>query len=137
MHYFTLIHTVKRLTNPFMNQNEYQKTCPYCEKEFKAKHLSRSYCSEKCKRRMFRVKKQEMRKARDKEKDQYCKDSEILAKLYRINLQPFDEKELVKAGFNPSYFKDRLVHEDKMLVTYENHYLELLIDGKIVIRKKL
>lgn len=120
-----------------MNLNEYHKRCPYCQKEFEAKHLSRSYCSERCKRRMFRSKQQEKRKATKTENELYLSNDKIVAKLYRSDLKPIEEKDLNNAGYNSSYLKDRLVHNKSLLITYETHYLEIFNDGKIIIHKKL
>ena len=120
-----------------MKPNEYAKICPYCEKQFEASHLSRAYCSEKCKRRMYRVKKQEMRQKAELEKNQYLKNNLILARLYRPDLSPFKQEELIEAGYNILYMKDKIRFEDKMLVTYEDHYLEVLYDDKVRIHKKL
>jgi hypothetical protein len=91
-----------------MRPNEYIRNCPYCEKEFEANHLSRSYCSEKCKRRMYRLKKQVKRNKEELEMDQYLKNNSVLARLYRNDLKPFEQKELIKAGYNESFMKDKL-----------------------------
>jgi len=120
-----------------MRPNEYLRKCPYCEKEFEAEHLSRVYCDITCKKRMYRLKKQEKRKKEVMGKDQYLKNNSVLARLFRADLRPFEQEELLKAGYNGSYFKDKIRFEDKMIVIYEDHYLEILHNDKVIIHKKL
>lgn len=113
------------------------KLCPYCNDHFRATHLSRVYCSERCKRRMFRHNIQERRKRVKTDKDFYINNNKVLAKLYKTDLRPFDQQDLVKAGYNPSYLNDRLRHEGKILITYEEYYLEIVENDKVIIHKKL
>jgi hypothetical protein len=117
--------------------NEYLKTCPYCSKQFEAGHLSKKYCCETCKRRAFRKKKQDERKEEKLDKDQCINNNAILARLYRNDESPFEQKELLKAGYNESYAKDWIRYKVNMLVTYNDYYIEVLKDDRVIIHKKL
>lgn len=85
---------------------------------------------------MFRHKLQEKRSGSKKDKDIYIRNNNILAKLFNPNLLPYEEKALIKAGFNEHYRKDKFQFEDKILVIYDDFYLEELNDDKIIIHKK-
>jgi ribosomal protein S27AE len=119
-----------------MNQNdEYNKTCPFCNKQFLAKHLSRVYCSEVHKRRMFRKKKQLAKK-------EIAADREALV-INDLKLEDFFEKgkvELIKADLDEVKFNhkcyDRCYQIDNFnLYTFKNYALLEMKERNYIIYK--
>lgn len=85
---------------------------------------------------MFRLKLQEKCSCNKTDREIYTSNNNILAKLFNPDLLPYEEKALIKAGFDKFSWKDKLQFEDKTLFIYDDFYLELLNDDKVIIHKK-
>jgi len=116
-------------------EKEYEKKCPYCELTFLANHLNRVYCSEKCKRRMFRKRKQEKNRANRNEMNVFKKNNDLLKSYIKRNIVKVNESELVEAGFNEDYYVKKFLYNKKLLILYYDVYLESSTDNQYLIHQ--
>jgi len=114
---------------------EYKKTCPYDGKAFIANHLSQIYCSEACKRHMFRKKLQDKRKSNNKEINLFKKNNTLIKNFSSRGITKVTKSELINSGFDQSYYLKKFMHNKTWLVLLEDFYLEAISDNEYLIHK--
>ena len=115
-------------------KDKYAKQCPYCENAFIANHLSRKYCSEKCKRAAFRDKKINIRRNTRYENRIGLKNDNVLAQLYAEKAILTDEI-LKDNGFDFNYYLKKLKLGDGILYVMKHNYNLLIKSESIKIIK--
>ena len=107
-----------------MNQNdEYYKSCPFCNKQFLAKHLSRVYCSEAHKRRMFRKKQQNIRKQKNEDEEALELNALGLQRLLAKGQPNYARTDLDSVKFNHKCYDRKYKIENYIIYTIKDYLL--------------
>ncbi len=104
-------------------ENIYEKNCPFCNKKFIANHLSRIYCTEKCKRRMFRKKKQDKKRLKNEDRKALELNDLLLDELYTKRKTSYTKAELEDVKFNPHCYDRRFKIENYIIYTLKDYLL--------------
>jgi len=109
---------------------EYKKICPYDGKTYTAKHLSRKYCSETCKRRMFRKNQQNKRVRKNEDREALELNDLRLDELFSKKQPVFIKSEIEAAGFNFACYYRRYKIENYIVYVVKDYLLLELPEGK-------
>jgi hypothetical protein len=114
---------------------EYKKICPFDGEPFTAEHLSRKYCSDTCKKRMFRKKKQLERQGKKEENNaiEYIDSQlELLFNSGKINITKVD---LDKIQINPKGYYNRYQIDSFILYVFKKYALMEVLNRNYIIYK--
>ena len=115
--------------------DKYNKVCPVCETVFVAKHMSRVYDREKCKREAFRAKKQEKREEESDDRLALTENDQKLGKLFALKKPFYSKLDLESVKFDPTcYYRCYQVENTKEYVL-ERFILKELAERKFKIYK--
>jgi len=106
-----------------VRNDEYKKICPNCSTEFNANHLSRIYCCETCKRQMFRKKKQDKKRLKNKDREALELNDLRLDKLYIKRKLSYTKEELEEVKFNPYCYDRRFKIENYNIYIMKDYLL--------------
>jgi hypothetical protein len=114
---------------------EYKMVCRKCNENFIADHLNRKYCSEKCKRDMFRKKQEDKRDNINKELLALNSNNNLLKNIKSKGISEITKEDLIKSGFKENVYIKRFRYNNKWFVLLDHFLLEPLTENKYCIHQ--